>query len=111
MSFYRLAMAAITAMSITTIGFAAKEVPPTTKATQATLQATKATREAKVNINSATAKDLMKVKGLTRTKANSLVSYRKSHGDFKSLDDLKEVKGFKRINEKNLKKIQEQLAV
>jgi comEA protein len=65
----------------------------------------------KVDLNKATAKDLMKVKGLNAAKAKAIVSYRKKNGDFKSVDDLKEVKGFKKMNEKTLKKIQDQLTV
>lgn len=132
MSFYRSMIAAVAAMGLATSVFAADEA--TTNATQnpagdATQQA--ATQQAapqqiadasstsaaatttqtadKVDINKATAKDLMKVKGLNAGKAKAIVAYRKKHGDFKSLDELKDVKGFKRMNEDTMKQIQDQL--
>jgi competence protein ComEA len=63
----------------------------------------------KVNINSATAKDLMKVKGLNATKARAIVIYRKKHGEFKSLDELTKVKGFSKLKSSKLRQIQDQL--
>lgn len=70
-----------------------------------------ATTDAKVNINTATAKELMKVKGLSASKAKAIVAYRKKHGDFKSVDEIKEVKGFKKMNEDQMKKLADQLTV
>jgi competence protein ComEA len=66
---------------------------------------------AKVNINTATLKDLMRLKGLNRAKAKSILAYRQKHGSFKSLDDIKFVKGFKKISSDQLKIIQDQLAL
>ena len=80
----------------------------TTKATDTT---TVATAQEKLDLNKATAKELMKVKGLSAAKAKAIVTYRKQHGDFKSIEDLKEVKGFKKMNEKTMKKIEDQLAI
>lgn len=123
MSFYRTFIAAVAAMGLATSVFAADEAtsttaqPSTPSATQvATNDATQATAPAaaeqdKVNINTATAKDLMKVKGLNGAKAKAIVAYRKQHGDFKSLDELKDVKGFKKMSEKTMKKVQDQLTV
>jgi len=62
---------------------------------------------AKVNLNKATAVELMTVRGMTATKAKSIVKYRKAHGDFTTVDDLKKVPGFKRI--KNLAEFEDQL--
>lgn len=122
MSFYRSLIAAVAAMGLATCVFAADEAATATKATaaEATQQATTATTsdansqaatQDKVNINKATAKELTKVKGLNGSKAKSIVAYRKKHGDFKSLDDLKEVKGFKKMDEKTLKDVQDQLTI
>ena len=53
----------------------------------------------------------MKVKGLNAARAKAIVTYRKKHGDFKSIDELKEVKGFKKMNEKKMQEYQDQLTV
>lgn len=119
MSFYRTFIAAVAAMGLATAVFAADETTTTTtpadnnaQATQTTTTTTSASAtETKVDVNKATVKELMKVKGLNRSKANAIVTYRKSHGDFKSLEDLKEVKGFKKMNDKTMKQIQDQLTV
>lgn len=69
------------------------------------------TSDSKVDLNKATVKDLMKVKGLNATKAKAIVAYRKKHGDFKSVEALKEVKGFKKMKDDEMKKIVDQLSV
>lgn len=83
--------------------------------TDATTDATAAPAQdqtqAKVDLNKASAKDLMKVKGLNGPKARAIVSYRKKHGDFKSLDDLKMVKGFKKMKDSEMKAIEDQLTI
>ncbi|MBX3709603.1 MAG: helix-hairpin-helix domain-containing protein [Gammaproteobacteria bacterium] len=67
--------------------------------------------ETKVNINKASAKDLLKVKGMNVSKARAIISYRKKHGDFKSLDDLVHVKGMARVKAEEMKAIQDQLTL
>ncbi len=49
---------------------------------------------AALNINTATQSELEAVKGLGPSKAKSIIAYRESNGNFKSLDDLDNVKGF-----------------
>jgi len=133
MSFYRSIIAAVAAMSLTTFAFAADQQNPAqnpadqqaqqqaqpqqqaaqpmqTAANDAATPAADQAAAAKVDINKATAKDLMKVKGMTASKAKAIVSYRKKHGDFKSLDELKDVKGFKKMNEKTMKDMQDQMS-
>lgn len=114
MSFYRTFIAAVAAMGLAASAFAADTTTQTTGDTttqaQTTEQAAAAT-DAKVNVNTATAKDLMKVKGLNAAKAKAIISYRKKHGDFKTLDELKDVKGFKKMSEKNMKEVQEHLTL
>jgi comEA protein len=117
MSFYRTFIAAIAAMGLATAVFAedttATTQAPAAEATQAAAPTTAdatATVE-KVNINKANAKELAKVKGLTVTKAKAIVAFRKKHGDFKSVEDLKEVKGFKKMDEKTMQEIADQLTV
>ena len=131
MSFYRTVLAAVAAVVIATPVFAAEEAtnaPQTladnTSATQttdtsgaamqqsgSTDQSGSAMTETKVNLNKATAKELMKVKGLNAAKARAIVAYRKKHGDFKSVDDLSSVKGFKKMKPEMMKEISDQLTV
>lgn len=127
MSFYRSMITAVAALGLATSVFAADEnnnaaqnpaaadnnshaiqsadASSTTNAAMGAEQAT----DQKVDINKASIKDLRKVKGLSAGKARAIVAYRKKHGDFKSLDELKDVNGFKKMNEENMKKIQDQL--
>jgi competence protein ComEA len=49
----------------------------------------------KVNINSADETALAAVKGIGKKKAKAIVDYRTKNGSFKSIDDLKNVKGIK----------------
>ena len=55
--------------------------------------ATADTAGAKVNINAASAKELMTLKGIGETVARRIVQFRETNGPFKSVDDLKRVDG------------------
>ncbi|MFZ5759520.1 MAG: ComEA family DNA-binding protein [Thermodesulfobacteriota bacterium] len=57
---------------------------------------------AAVNINSADVKALEELPGIGAAKAQAIVDYRTQHGNFKSIDDLKNVKG---IGDKVLEQI------
>jgi len=46
-----------------------------------------------VNINTADVKALESLPGIGAAKAQAIVDYRAAHGNFKSIDDLKNVKG------------------
>lgn len=117
MLFYRTLLATVAAVMISSPIFAddtttttqQSSETTTSSATSATESSTAAT--AKVNVNNATAKQLMKVKGLNAAKARAIVAYRKKHGDFKSLDDLKQVPGFKKLKANRLQAIEDQLSV
>lgn len=124
MSFYRTVIAAVAAMGLASVAFAEDNTNNTTTqapteqamqtadaSTSTTTMTTTTTTQDKVDLNKSTAKELAKVKGLNLIKAKAIVSYRKKHGDFKSTDDLKEVKGFKNMDEKTLKEIQDQLTI
>jgi len=65
----------------------------------------------KIDINKATAQELATVKGFSASQIKGLLSYRKFKGDFKSFDDLRGIKGFKRITAKRLKDIEDQLVI
>ncbi len=106
MSFYRLLLAAVAAFALTLPAFA--DEAPAPAAPGQTSQAA-ATQQVKVDINKANVKDLTKVKGISAAKAKAIVSYRKKNGDFKTLDDLKNVKGFQKMKADQMKDIQDQL--
>jgi len=61
-----------------------------------------------VNVNSANSAQLQTLKGIGPTKAEEILKYRKSHGVFKTVDELVNVKG---IGPKTLEKMKPQLAV
>ena len=63
---------------------------------------------AKVNINTATIAELEALPGIGPAKAEAIVKYREANGNFKSLEDLTQVKG---IGEKILAKISEEIEV
>ena len=49
---------------------------------------------AAVNLNTASKDELQAVNGIGPKKADAIVEYRKKNGSFKTVDDLKNVKGF-----------------
>lgn len=63
---------------------------------------------AAVNINTAGVAELDAVKGITPKKAAAIVEYRDQNGPFKSLDELKKVKGF---GDKSVAKLSKELVV
>lgn len=64
---------------------------------------------AAVNINTATQDEFVALhKGLGPAKAQAIIDYRKANGPFKSVDDLKHVKG---IGTKRLEKLRPELTV
>ena len=48
---------------------------------------------AAVNVNTASESELTALPGVGPAKAKAIVEYRKQHGNFKTLDELKNVKG------------------
>ena len=63
---------------------------------------------AAVNLNTATASDLDGIKGIGPSKAKAIIDYRSKNGSFKSVEDLKNVKGF---GEKSIAKLKGELSV
>ncbi len=64
--------------------------------------------EGPVNINTATKEQLMTLDGIGEVKAEAILEYRRENGNFRSLDELLEVKG---IGEKTLEKIRNSIIV
>jgi competence protein ComEA len=62
----------------------------------------------KINVNTATKEELMKVPGIGEVIASSIMEYREKNGDFNSLEDLKNVN---RIGDKTLEKFKDKLEV
>ena len=63
---------------------------------------------AAINLNTATKDELVALPGVGPAKAQAIVDYRKAHGAFKSVEELKDVKG---IGAKRYEKIKGELAV
>ena len=62
----------------------------------------------KININTADSETLQELSGIGEVKAKAIVSYRETHGNFASVDELLEVKG---IGEALLKRNRDKLTV
>lgn len=63
---------------------------------------------AKININTASVAELEALPGIGPAKATAIVKYREEKGNFKSVQDLKNVQG---INEKLFEKISSEVEV
>lgn len=51
------------------------------------------TNDGKVNINKATVEELTSLNGIGETRAASIITYRESHGSFKSIEEIMQVDG------------------
>lgn len=54
---------------------------------------TNSTNNNLININTATKEELETISGLGESKANSIIRYREEHGNFNSIEDIKNVSG------------------
>ncbi|MDD9863918.1 MAG: ComEA family DNA-binding protein [Gammaproteobacteria bacterium] len=74
---------------------AAETTPETTPemAPEMTPETASETIPATVNINTADAATLALIKGIGQAKARAIVSYREENGEFKSIDELADVRG------------------
>ena len=63
---------------------------------------------AAVNLNTATKDELVALPGIGPAKAQAILDYRKAHGPFKSVEELKDVKG---IGAKRFEKLKPELTV
>jgi competence protein ComEA len=67
----------------------------------------------KIDLNKADANILAKsVKGIGQKRAEAIVNYRKEHGNFKSIEDLAQVRGFgKQFVKNHLAQLQEVFSI
>ncbi len=65
-----------------------------------------ASKEGKVNINTATVEELKTLKGVGEKKAEAIIEYRKKNGSFKTKEDLMKVRG---IGKKLFESLQERI--
>ena len=61
--------------------------------------------DTKISINKATVKELQKLDGIGESKAEAIVKYRENNGEFKKIEDIKNVSGigdsaFEKIKDK-----------
>lgn len=63
---------------------------------------------ARVNINTANQAELQSLPGVSPSKAKAVIDYRINHGYFKTIEDIKRVKGF---GDKIFDKIKSELVV
>ena len=68
------------------VGEEAEEIP-------AGAMSKEASKEGKVNINTATVEELKTLKGVGEKKAEAIIEYRKKNGSFKTKEDLMKVRG------------------
>lgn len=62
----------------------------------------------KVNLNTATKEELMSLKGIGESKAEDIIRFRESHGDFKKIEDVMKISG---IKDAAFEKIKEDITV
>ena len=62
----------------------------------------------KVNINHATVEELEKLTGIGQATANKIINYREEYGDFKSIEELKNVNG---IGDKKYEQIKDEITL
>lgn len=78
---------------------------PTAVSSESVTEQTAATQQgAKLNLNTATAEELMTLPGIGEVLAGRIVAYREAHGSFSSIDELAQVEG---IGEKRIDAIRD----
>ena len=61
-----------------------------------------------ININSASVRELQKISGIGKSRAEAIITYREEHGGFKTVDELINISG---IGEATLEKLRPQITV
>ena len=76
--------------------------------TENIIEDTSKEKEEKIDINKATQEELETLSGIGPSTANKIVQYRKDNGNFKSIEDIKNVNG---IGESKYNEIKEKIIV
>jgi competence protein ComEA len=66
------------------------------------------TNQGKINLNTASSQELTELPGIGPAKAEAIMEYRETNGQFKTIEDLKEISG---IGEKTFEKLQDLITV
>ena len=61
-----------------------------------------------ININTASLEELTKINGIGEVKAKSIIEYREENGSFKSIEEIKNIKG---IGEKTFEKLKDSITI
>jgi competence protein ComEA len=61
-----------------------------------------------ININTATVKEIMKLPGIGKKKAEAVIAFRQDNGGFEDINDLKKIDG---IGKKTFEKIKEHIVM
>lgn len=69
---------------------------------------TTTTKETKININKATTQELQQIEGIGPSLANKIIEYRNQNGNFRQIEDLKQVPG---IGEAKFGSMQEKITI
>ena len=80
----------------------------TTISTTTTKEITSTTNTSKININTCTIEDLIKLDGLGETKAKKIIEYREANGLFETIEDILKING---IGDSLFEKIKEYIQV
>ncbi|MBD5806015.1 competence protein ComEA [Lactobacillus sp. 0.1XD8-4] len=84
------------------------ETPPMSATSNALPTKNESGNSPTINLNTATKEQLCQITGIGDKKADLILQYRQEHGQFKSIDELKEINGF---GEKTVAKLKDYLAV
>ncbi len=115
-----LSWAVVMLMLLAVVGTAAFSLPPfleakgvvytesTKKTTRMTTATAKTVPQKKINLNTATAAELMTIPGIGEGYAARILEYREKNGPFREVDELMNIKG---IGEKRFKKWSPYLSV
>lgn len=85
-----------------------KESKETSAPLNSSLKDSNSSKEEKININTADESELNNINGIGPSKAKAIISYREENGDFKSIEDIKNVSG---IGEGTFLKIKDSICV
>lgn len=82
-----------TSVTVQAVEPTTSDITKTAQTTVNSKQDSKPIFTGKVNLNTATAKELQQLNGIGASKAKAIIAYHKKIGGFKNIEQLKEVKG------------------